>query len=158
MKKRRGYKLSYDLCKKVALSYNTKVDLQKGDGSVYQKIRTSKWDELFSHMISVQKPTGYWTKERCQKEALKYTRRVDFQKGSVSAQNAAARAGWMDEICQHMGKSHAEKQYTKEEILESARKYSNQRDWYNTEPSVFRCASGYNKKCTSDDDKKFWLS
>ena len=30
------------------------------------------WDDICSHMIEILKPRGYWTKENCQKESLKY--------------------------------------------------------------------------------------
>ena len=45
------------------------------------------------------------------------------------------------------------KHYTKEEILESALKYKNQRDWLESEPSIFRSARGYSKKSASKEDK-----
>lgn len=43
-----------------------------------------------------------WFKENCAIEALKYTRPVDFQKGSPSAEAAARRNGWFEEITSHM--------------------------------------------------------
>ncbi|NML71686.1 GIY-YIG nuclease family protein [Chryseobacterium sp. RP-3-3] len=42
-----------------------------------------------------------WTFEKCQKEALKYKTRSDFQDNSSSAYNAAHRNNWM-QICDHM--------------------------------------------------------
>ena len=50
----------------------------------------------------MKKPNGYWTKERCHKEALKYSIRKEFVKGSSGAYNAAYKNGWLDEICSHM--------------------------------------------------------
>jgi hypothetical protein len=43
-----------------------------------------------------------WFKENCAIEALKYTRPVDFQKGSPSAEQISRRKGWFDEITTHM--------------------------------------------------------
>lgn len=57
-----------------------------------------------------------------------------------------------------MKKRRSHKSYTKEEIIKSSKKYTNQRDWHNNEPSIFRCANGYNKKNSSNEDKKFWSS
>ncbi len=48
------------------------------------------------------------------------------------------------------------RKYSKEEILESARKYRNQRDWKINEVSIYRCAQGYSKPNKSSEDKKFW--
>ena len=47
-------------------------------------------------------PPGYWTFERCAKEAAKYDRRKDFEIGANSARKAAVKNGWMDDICTHM--------------------------------------------------------
>lgn len=49
-----------------------------------------------------QKPSGYWTYERCHEEALKYTSRTRFCAGSTGAYDAARRNKWLDGICGHM--------------------------------------------------------
>ena len=49
-----------------------------------------------------QKEPGYWTKERCHAESLKYKHRKEFQKGCCSAYNTALKNKWLDEICSHM--------------------------------------------------------
>lgn len=43
-----------------------------------------------------------WTFEKCKKEALKFTRRVDFYKFSKSAYGSALKNKWLDLICGHM--------------------------------------------------------
>lgn len=53
-------------------------------------------------MVMGRKPNGYWTKERCKKEALKHQHRVDFQKKSPNAYDATLRKGWLGELCVHM--------------------------------------------------------
>jgi predicted GIY-YIG superfamily endonuclease len=53
-------------------------------------------------MEYVIKPSGYWTKEKCQEEALKYKCRVDFQKNSRPQYSEAYKKNWLDEICSHM--------------------------------------------------------
>lgn len=40
-------------------------------------------------------PSNYWTEEMCLKEAKKYTSKVAFQKGSVTAYQVALRKGWI---------------------------------------------------------------
>jgi hypothetical protein len=102
-------------------------------------------------------PTRKWTYEKIKEESLKYTTRNDFRLGSPGAYIAARNIGIMSEVVMHMGKSKCERQYTKEEILQSARKYKNQRDWKNNEISIFRCAAGYNKTNKSKEERDFWL-
>lgn len=48
------------------------------------------------------KKRGYWTKEKCHEEALKYETKSDFQKFSKSAYSSARKNIWIDEICSHM--------------------------------------------------------
>jgi hypothetical protein len=43
-----------------------------------------------------------WTKEICQKKALKYNTRNEFKVKSPRAYHASRRNKWMDEICGHM--------------------------------------------------------
>lgn len=45
-----------------------------------------------------RKPKGYWTKERCQEEALKYESRSEFKKYSGSAYNIVKKNKWLDEL------------------------------------------------------------
>ncbi|MET2951739.1 hypothetical protein ABXV18_27035 [Vibrio owensii] len=71
-----------------------------------------------------RKPNGYWTKEACHDEALKYQSRNEFKKGSGSARIAAYRKGWLDEICSHMVKPQSHRvKWTKEACRDEALKY-----------------------------------
>lgn len=69
----------------------------------------------------MKRPAGYWTKERCQEEALKYNRRVKFKTKSSSAYNTARKMGLLDEMCKHMTPQLF---WTKERCQEEALKYS----------------------------------
>jgi hypothetical protein len=45
---------------------------------------------------------SYWTKENIKKEALKYSKRVDFYKKSAGAYDKACKNDWLNEVCSHM--------------------------------------------------------
>ena len=49
-----------------------------------------------------RKQRGYWNKEKCAEEALKYKIRSEFFKNSNSAYTSASKNGFLDEICSHM--------------------------------------------------------
>lgn len=71
-----------------------------------------------------KKPAGYWTKERCHEEALKYKSRYEFEKNSGSACKAARKNKWMNEICSHMlYKIKPNNYWTKEKCYEEYLKY-----------------------------------
>lgn len=94
---------TFDRCKEEALKYNTRYEFQKKSGSAYNVALKNKWLVIIcSHMIKTQKPTGYWTFDRCKKEASKYSTRYEFQKKSISAYSAASKKKWLNLICQHM--------------------------------------------------------
>ena len=50
----------------------------------------------------MRKPRGYWTKEKCKEEALKYNNKRDFRLFDSCAYNAAKRYKYINDICLHM--------------------------------------------------------
>lgn len=75
-----------------------------------------------------------WTKESCHIEALKYTSRLEFQKGCRSAYRFAIHNKIIDEVCSHMILKIKPKNYwTKERCKEESMKYKTRHE--------FRCNS-----------------
>jgi len=67
-----------------------------------------------------------WTHEACVVEALKYSTRKEFSRGSSSAYTASMKSGWLDEVCAHMREIKKPANYwTKDTVLAEARRYSN---------------------------------
>lgn len=92
-----------EACCKEALKYISRKDFALGSPGAYQAARKNQWrDEICSHMVIKQKPNGYWTKENCRQEALKYKTKKEFKEKNSSAYSIAGRNGWIDEICNHM--------------------------------------------------------
>jgi hypothetical protein len=52
--------------------------------------------------MSKIKPKGYWTKDICHQEALKYRTRMEFKNGSMAAYVQAVKRGFLNDICEHM--------------------------------------------------------
>jgi len=94
---------TYEKCKEELLKYKNKKQLRINNPSVYTIIKNNKWvDILCSHMITIRKPNGYWTYEKCKEEALKYDNRKDFKENSSSAYNTSLKNNWLNDICKHM--------------------------------------------------------
>ena len=144
---------TYEDCKKAVSKMKYLNDLQ---GTSWPSImRKNGWfEELTSDLIRHYHKV--YTEQEVLQEAKKYKTRNDFRVGSPGPYNAAKRLKIMDKAVQHMGKSKIEKQYTKQEILDSARRYKNQRDWVKNESSIYNCAKGYDKPNKSKKDKEFW--
>lgn len=89
-------------CKKEALAFDMKERWKKGHMSSYAAARVNNWvDDCCEHMIEHRKPNGYWTKERCIEEALKYDKVSFFEKKCPSGYRAARRNGWVSECTAH---------------------------------------------------------
>ena len=100
-KKPKGY-WTKEKCHQEALKYKTKTEFRKYCCGAYRSSLYNNWLDVFSHMNPLHKPKGYWTKEKCHQEALKYKTRTEFKNNTSSAYSIAYNNGWLDEICSQM--------------------------------------------------------
>ena len=140
-KKPRGY-WTKEKCQEEALKYQTKNEFKLGSCSAYGAAYRNGWlDEICSHMEEFTKPRGYWTKENCHQEALKYQTRREFYLGSGSAYSSAIKNGWIDEICSHMEEVKKPRRYwTKENCHKEALKYQTRSEFYLGSGSAYSAA------------------
>ena len=86
-------------------------------------------------------PTNYWTFDNCLEDALKFKSKIEWQKNSNSAYNAARFNGWLNDCCMHMMKLRNDDNYwTKEKCLESALKYQTREEWKQNESAALGAA------------------
>lgn len=145
-------KWTYERCKDEVSKYTYLSELQ-GTSVSNVMLREGWYHELTSHLIRTQHRP--YTVEEVLNESIKYQTRDSFRVGSPGVYKAAKRLNIMSEATKHMGKSPNEKRYTKEEILESARRYKYQRDWKNNESSIYNSAKTYDKP--NGKEREFWL-
>jgi len=135
--KPKGYWM-FDKCKEEALKYNTRKKFAINSSSAYDNSRKNKWlNEICSHMIETQKPKGYWTFDKCKKEALKYNTKTEFLKNSSACYSFSNRKKWTDEICSHMLKFNGKIIWTKEKCHEEAKKYKYRNDFNKSSHVVY---------------------
>lgn len=90
-------------CAAEALKFHSRFEFDRNFNSAYTAAQRRGWlDEICGHMSARLGPHGYWTKQRCTEESLKYSTRTEFARGAASAYQAARRKGWLDEVCAHM--------------------------------------------------------
>ena len=100
-RKSRGY-WTKEKCQSESLKYDSRSNFLKYSKSAYNKSYYNGWlDEICSHMIKNRRDI-YWTKDKCQIEALKYKTRTEFINNCAGAHFRALEEGWLDEICSHM--------------------------------------------------------
>ena len=126
-RKPRGY-WTKELCKLEAKKYSTKKDFYSKSFTSYSISQKKGWlNECCSHMTEAKKH-GYWTKERCKADALKYKTRGEYAK-SLSY-TKAHKKGWLNECCEHMvevRKPHGF--WTKDQCIEEAKKHPTYMDF-----------------------------
>lgn len=94
-------KITEDKCRAEVEKYTSLFTFRKEKPNIYKNIIRYNWKHLLQLLVRNTKESGYWTKEKCQETALKYSRRIDFYKKDISAYNKAQKSGWLDEICSH---------------------------------------------------------
>lgn len=127
----RWSKWTKERCQTKALNYQTKKEFKEKSPGAYSYASKKKFlEQICSHMKSQRKPNGYWTKEKCQKEAKKYNSKSKFQKGNVSAYRNALNNNWLEDICPHMiTKTKPKNYWTKEQCKIEASKYKSRADF-----------------------------
>jgi hypothetical protein len=90
-------------CQTEANNYNKRIDFIKKSKAAYSACARNGWvDDVCSHMKNKHETRYKWTKEKCQKIALKYGYRKEFQQNDKNAYYSAMYNGWLNEICEHM--------------------------------------------------------
>jgi len=82
----------------------------------------------------------YWTKEKCQENALKCNTRKDFYKKYLGSYNAAHRNNWLDELCSHMESIKNVVYWTKEKCQEVSFKCENRNQFKKKYRSAYNSA------------------
>ena len=96
-------KLTKEHCMKEALKHKTRKEWKSNSNSTYNSAYKNGWcDECTAHMVRLQKPTGYWTLERCLEEALKYTTKAEWAKSHPSSHSCSKKNGLYNECTKHM--------------------------------------------------------
>jgi hypothetical protein len=86
-----------------AMKYRTISEWQRCGNAACQIAYQRGWiAEATAHMVQVQKPKGYWTKERILDDARRFAARSAWNDSSHSAYVRARQMGWFDEATAHM--------------------------------------------------------
>ncbi len=150
-----GYWSIKERCIEEALKYETKTQWRNSkNGSCHAAKKMGWYDECTAHMVKLtnQEPAGYWTYERCKKEALKYNRPSDWSKNSIGSYSAARKMGWFKELKTHMTirKTKPDKfWHNKQNCLEDAKKYTSKMEWFKNSTTAYTTAKkmGWYEEC-----------
>ena len=79
---------------------------------------------------------GYWTIEKCEEEAKKFSSKKDFRYKYPGAYNACIKNGWL-ELLSHMISKKQNGYWTKERCEEEAKKFSSKKDFKSKSESAY---------------------
>jgi hypothetical protein len=124
-------KYTKEICQNEALKYYTRNDFYKFSNKIYNAACRNNWiNEICSHMIEIQKPKGYWTKEKCYEYAILCNTLKEFETKFFKAYSASRRHKWFKEITIHMKKPKPYNyKWTKNECQHEFSKYKNIEDF-----------------------------
>ena len=90
-------------CHVEALKYKNRKAFRTNKSNIVRIAVEFGWyEDICSHMPkNNNKPRGYWNKERCAKEALKYKNTTEFVENCKSAYAIAWKNNWLEEITNH---------------------------------------------------------
>lgn len=144
-------------CKADAAKYSTKRSWLKNSSGAHHAASRRGWlDKCCAHMVSVQKPTGYWTKERCMEDAKKYRSRSQWAKESSGAASAAHKGGWHKECCAHMKLINKPRGYWNlKNCKADAKRFSSRKEWEKQSSGAWSSAqqNGWLDKCKHKANK-----
>jgi len=91
-------------CIEEAKKYKNSGEFRKCNSACYDKVVNNGWLKECAKHMNLRKPLGYWTLERCVKEAKKYTGVVDLKRNNSGCYSAAQKNGWMSECKKYFKK------------------------------------------------------
>ena len=134
--------------------YKTLYEWKKADPKAFTSAKTNGLLPIICEMHGwiIKKPNNYWTLERCQEEALKYSHKKEWEKNGGGSHEAAKNNNWLDECTKHMVVRITKPMgywNSKENCLEEALKYDNVKDWRFNSNSSYESArkNGWFEEC-----------
>lgn len=109
---------------------STRTEFSRKFPGADSAIQNNNWVDvlsLFGGRRENAKPKGYWTAQKIAQEAKRYSTKTEFAEINPGAHDAAIRLNILSEVCEHM--NHKRRFRSDEEIVEAAKKYTNEQDF-----------------------------
>lgn len=142
-----------DKIKEVALKYKKRSEFRKGFPSAYAAAIKNGWlNNICSHMVEVQKPNGYWTRDKIKEVILECKTKKEIKEKYPTAYNIALKNKWLNDFCSHMVEIKKPNGYWNiDRIKESISKCKTKNEFINTYSTAYRiiCTNGWLKELFS---------
>ncbi|GEM_PF-430402 len=133
-------KWTKETCREEAMKYKSKSEFGNSGSAAYNVARINGWLDDYDWFEELHKPNGYWTKETCREEALKYSTRSGFQKYAGSAYVVSRQNGWLDDYDWFEELRKPSGYWNEQTCLEEAKKYNLRSRFSKGSPSAYNVA------------------
>lgn len=153
-------KYTEDYCLQIAKKYASYSDFRRKEPGVWRAAHKNKWLTAYTWLNREKAIIGYWTKERCKEEALKYKSRKSFQIGASYAYARAIKNHWIDDYTWFIETSELIAQnktkWNYDTCYQEAKKYNSRGEFSEGTPGAWAVAkrSGWMKNYTWFVEKK----
>jgi hypothetical protein len=140
-----------EACRADARRFAQRAEWRRASSGAYQKAQAMGWlDECCAHMRAFVPSPTKWTLDACRLDALRFSSRVEWMRGSSSGYSTAHRRGWLDECCAHMvGRVPFAETWSLEKCQADAARFDSRRAWRIGSPAAYGLAyrSGWLDLC-----------
>lgn len=139
LRKQSGY-WTKELCKETAQQYSYVTSFQREQPGAYNAAKKNDWLKDYDWFVSPQKPHGYWNRDNCYKEALKYTSAIELKKNCSAAYNKAHKNGWISDYYWFIIEKKPNGYWTSERCEQESHKYTSRKEFQISCPSAYDVA------------------
>jgi hypothetical protein len=123
-----------------AKKYKTRSEWRKNSSSATTMATRNGWFEGATAHMELLVDHGKWTKKSVLEEAKKYKTKSEWGRSKNGSYGAALKKGWLEEASAHMVSADRTRKWTKELILEDAKKYLTRGEWHKAQGSAAHVA------------------
>lgn len=138
---------TYENCEAEAKKYETRTQFHYGSPRAYVVCSQNGWLDTFLWFVEngqQQLPFGYWSKEKCEETARKYTKLSDFVNNHERAYKVALEKGWLKDYTwlekREFNKEKPRDYWTKEKCLEVSKEFITIEEFNNKYPGAYKAA------------------
>jgi len=110
----------------------------------YYSARNNNWiREIYDNFNQMIKERGYWTKEKCHEESLKYNTRKELKQNCLSCYSTIINNKWSKEMFAHMSHSSGLKlkgYWTKENCFEASKNFKTKTSFRENEAGAYKAS------------------
>lgn len=136
-------KWTRETCKKLAKECSSISDFKNHSANAYKVAKKEGWLDTYTWFISKQRPSGYWTCEKCKEVALKCHSKKEFKETNGSAYNVAVKNKWINSYDWFIDTNSLlsrPRKWTEETCRQEAEKYSSLFDFESKSASACQTA------------------